>query len=839
MSSLSSSQRRQFVIKPFRPHCQMDDAQALVIWKSLRGAILEIYNHNASMLSFEELYRNAYNLVLHKHGDLLYDGVRGTIEERLRDVGAAVASSSDEALLGEVCSRWDEHRTTMEMVRDILMYMDRTYATQTKKLQVYDVGLVEFRGAVVRAVGARLQATLLDRVADERSRDVPVDAGAVRKALHMMVDLGAVDGTPFYEDEFEKPFLAETRRFYRSESLAELDRSSCPDYVAHVERRLLEEERRVSSYLHASTKHKLLKIAQKELVESHAATLVESERGGFFKLLRDNRLDDLRRLRSLFAKASHALDLQLCDALHSFVKRTGDDLVREFLFARSQSDDAAANAPPSNTTTTTTSQQQHKERQQQHASSSSSSSETTTTTTSSNNNRGSIRDPVAFVKAVLQMRTKYDDVVRVAFDSDTVAQKKLKDAFEALVNADPSRTATCLVVYVDELMRSGFKGLHEHDVEARLDDAVALFRYLHDKDVFENYYKQYLAKRLLGHKSASHEAEKMMLAKLKAECGYQFTTKLEGMFSDMRSSRDTVEKFRAENPAGAEKIDVTMLTQGFWPVLSTPRCALPDLVERHSLDTFEAFYLRVNSGRKLAWQTAQGSAEVRCHLHPPGSGPPLPGSGGGPTTPPGIIIDDNAEQEQQQQTPRRVTHDLVVSTYQMCILALFDRRTEPLSFSAVRDATRVQPVSDLKRHLVSLCTPKHRILLKESKGKGIADDDSFRVNVKFTSKLKRVRVPLVAFRDSVRESAMPDVDPENGLPRAVEEDRRHLVEANVVRIMKTRKVLGHNDLIAEVTRQLSHRFYPQPTFIKKCIESLLEREYIAREPDTRAYKYLA
>ena len=730
----------------------MDESQALGIWRSLRGAILEIYNHNASLLSFEELYRNAYNLVLHKHGDLLYEGVRTTIQERLKFVGSAVAQSSDDGLLSELCGRWDEHLTTMEMVRDILMYMDRTYATQNKKLQVYDVGLVEFRSAVARreSVGPRLQSLLLETVRDERGRDRPVDRSGIRKALHMMVDLGLVDGSPFYENQFEAPFLSETKSFYRSESLIILDESSCPDYVKYVERRLEEEEQRVTNYLHASTKQKLLKLAQKELIEAHARILVESEKGGFFCLLKDNRLDDLRRMRNLFRRASHSLDVQLCDALQSFIKRSGDDLIDEF----TQSE--------------------------------------------------SIKDPVEFVKALLILRQKYDIVVTSAFDNDAMAQKKLKDAFEALVNANPSRTATCFVAYVDELMRTGFKGVSEHDVEARLDEAIVLFRYLHDKDIYENYYKNYLAKRLLNNKSASWEAEKLMLSKLKAECGYQYTTKLEGMCSDVRTSKDAMDKFKSEEKNQA-CIDVTMLTQGFWPVLSTPRCLLPDFVEKKCVQRFEAFYLRVNSGRKLAWQTGQGSSEVR-------------------------------------MINKKSHHDLVVSTYQMCLLTLFDERTKPLTFKDIQKATKIAPVQDLKRHLVSLCTPKHRILLKESKGKGVSDDDSFLVNKNFTSKLKRVRIPLVAFRDSVQKGeALPSMvdDTVNGLPRAVEEDRRHLVEANIVRIMKARKTLHHNDLIAECTRQLSHRFYPQPTFIKKCIESLLEREYLEREPDTRAYTYLA
>ena len=59
-------------------------------------------------------------------------------------------------------------------------------------------------------------------------------------------------------------------------------------------------------------------------------------------------------------------------------------------------------------------------------------------------------------------------------------------------------------------------------------------------------------------------------------------------------------------------------------------------------------------------------------------------------------------------------------------------------------------------------------------------------------------------------------------------------------VLKARKALRHNDLIAEVTRQLSSRFVPSPQFIKKRIESLIEREYLERDrTDRRLYNYLA
>lgn len=77
-----------------------------------------------------------------------------------------------------------------------------------------------------------------------------------------------------------------------------------------------------------------------------------------------------------------------------------------------------------------------------------------------------------------------------------------------------------------------------------LDKTITVFRFLTDKDVFERYYKNHLSKRLLQGRSVSDDAERGMLAKLKVECGYQFTQKLEGMFHDMKISADTMQTYR-------------------------------------------------------------------------------------------------------------------------------------------------------------------------------------------------------------------------------------------------------------------------------------------------------
>lgn len=95
-----------------------------------------------------------------------------------------------------------------------------------------------------------------------------------------------------------------------------------------------------------------------------------------------------------------------------------------------------------------------------------------------------------------------------------------------------------LAKFVDCKLRAGNKEATEEELERLLDKIMVLFRFIHGKDVFEAFYKKDLAKRLLVGKSASVDAEKSMLSKLKQECGGGFTSKLEGMFKDMELSKD-------------------------------------------------------------------------------------------------------------------------------------------------------------------------------------------------------------------------------------------------------------------------------------------------------------
>ena len=117
-------------------------------WQVLEKAFHEIHTKNASALSFEELYRNAYKIVLKKKGEELYNKVAqfeaqwlsGTVRTKVVKLltaplllltdgtGRTLATSAERRVAGESFLRalkdsWEDHQVCMGMLTDVLMYM--------------------------------------------------------------------------------------------------------------------------------------------------------------------------------------------------------------------------------------------------------------------------------------------------------------------------------------------------------------------------------------------------------------------------------------------------------------------------------------------------------------------------------------------------------------------------------------------------------------------------------------------------------------------------------------------------------------------------------------------
>ncbi|THH15298.1 hypothetical protein EW146_g5163 [Bondarzewia mesenterica] len=394
-----------------------------------------------------------------------------------------------------------------------------------------------------------------------------------------------------------------------------------------------------------------------------------------------------------------------------------------------------------------------------------------------------------------------DPVVSAAPSTSDVKKQPNKDFGYALIDAFTvgfkarrNKPAEMIAKHIDRLMRKGQRGASDAEFEAQLDAVLALYRFTDDKDVFRTFYHRALAKRLLLERSASDDFELAMLKKLKEQYDPEFSMG-DHMFNDLILSRETIKEHhsRLSEKSDGQKLNVMILQQSFWPF--SPRKTDIDLPLKMQveIDNFANFYKKKHQGHKLDWDHGLGTANLRANF-----------KGG--------------------------EKELSVSLYQAVILLLFNETTRT-SFADIKANTRMEN-EELRRTLQSLACGKKKVLKKLPPGRDVDDQDVFEFNDTFTDPRPKVHINSIQAKETPEESKRTQT--------YIEGDRKHYLDAAIVRIMKARKQLMYEQLKTETIEAVKKHFVPEVSNIKQRIESLVEQEYLRRdEEETNMYIYVA
>ncbi|KPI85555.1 hypothetical protein ABL78_5384 [Leptomonas seymouri] len=387
---------------------------------------------------------------------------------------------------------------------------------------------------------------------------------------------------------------------------------------------------------------------------------------------------------------------------------------------------------------------------------------------------------------------------------------------------------------------------------------------LEDKDTFLEHYRLCLARRLLNTSGSAAppataaatgreqepttspssygmlnlEAERQLVICLQSYLGSTGTHAFEAMLRDYEGTLRTRDLFEQE-PAFAElsaKIRVQLITSAQWPMYTmlplTPHVSL-----QKGIDAFRDYYAKAHPSRTLLWVFSLGTATLTAKM-PSGA------------------------EKQISASTLLATLLLVVSdAYNACA-------DQAGSITGAHIAQKVGiPFHALRMHLHLLSQHRAFNLLRwtpvgagatktlgNTSAAEMTENDTFTLNPAYTHKLRKIRLPLPKMRltglpsnEATADRAMsliaegtPWESEDAVVNRHVFASRRLLLDAALVRVFKSRRVLLFEDLFQAVTAQLSRQFVPTRRDIKAQLEGLIDRDYVRRSAeDPNAFVYVS
>lgn len=717
-------------------------------------------------------------------GDRLYDLLKKFLEGQLRQLLSQGQEKMNDDLLTFYTKAWDDYRFSSKVLNGICDYLNRYWVrnkiSEGRKgyYDVYQLALVIWRDVLFAEVGTRVTNAIVKLIEKERLGNT-INSRLISGVLSCYVELGLNDDNEVRSDG---PELSIYKKKFEDKFIEETEVFYARESSAFLaSNSLIDYMRKTEHRLGEEVKRVgsyLHKSTECRLIQTCENVLIQQHLSLFHQEFQSLLDDGKQENLSLI----YNLVSRIPDGLNHLKVILEKHIEKQGLARIEKCGDAA------------------------------------------------IQNPEQFVNCILDVHSHFDNLVKESFEGDAHFIASIDKACEKFINNNNvtkptdyvikpcSKPPELLAKYCDQLLKKTAKIPDEAELEEKLKQVITVFRYLVDKDVFQKFYTKLFGRRLIHCSSSSDEAEMSMISKLKEACGYEYTSKLQRMYQDIAVvSKEQNEKFKEELKSKNQTLGydfyVQVLTSGSWPMQYQPQhdVNLPlELVE--GCQKFEQFYNQRFSGRKLSWLTPSSKGEIQAYCF-------------------------------------KLNHVFSASTYQMVVLLQYNQ-ADSYTVDQLAEKTKID-LETLKQVLAILI-----------KAKLLFDSDQFRENGQKTSgeqtqdngkdavenrlrpetvvslflgyKNKKIRVNINApLKAEIRQE-------QEKTHKNIEEDRKLLIQASIVRIMKTRKELQHQNLMVEVLNQLAPRFRPSVPVIKKCIDLMIEKEYLQRHETSKdTYKYIA
>ena len=384
--------------------------------------------------------------------------------------------------------------------------------------------------------------------------------------------------------------------------------------------------------------------------------------------------------------------------------------------------------------------------------------------------------PVDIIKQVIKYYSEIIGLIRECFQENNTYISAFSNVFRTLINGETLvlnvHIGTIVPEYLAKYIDIITKETTGEELNNQLDIIFNIYEHIENKDIFENYYTKGIAKRMLLRGNTEDLAlENNVFGKHKIKFTSSFSYRISKMMSDLSVSQTLSEQF-------IDKINipypfyVNILQTSVWPFEEQSfMFQMPEELTESQM-MFERWYIRNHPRRKLQWLHQYTRGKIKTNY-------------------------------------LSKTYTFLGNAYQLSILMLFNEN-DTLTIQQIFE--RVHLTLDIVRSIVNS--------LKQMKIVNIDKNENVSINMSFSHAKLKLTLPIPKTIVGKEEKEIVE--------KEITIERIGIIEACIVKLMKRNKRMIHNELIQNVVTTLSGKFSPSIPLIKKAIESLIEREYIAR-----------
>ena len=388
------------------------------------------------------------------------------------------------------------------------------------------------------------------------------------------------------------------------------------------------------------------------------------------------------------------------------------------------------------------------------------------------------KDYKLFYESIYLLKKNIDKYISESFLGEEKFKSISKESLTKGINQKPSLVCDIFSNYIDNILRFDAEKKSLHEIKNIIYEYMILFKYIGNKDLFENFFIKKLCIRCLFNLNKSEEAQNYLIEQLKKECGPYFVSKSQEMISDVKASQEMSQLFNEKEKSEIDiPINYFILSNYTWPIDKLVSGEINNFDIGKTEKKFFDFYHKKNSGKSLFWHLPFCFGEIEMDLKDSSKSIKIIGNG-----------------------------------VHIAILKCFTKNQISLGLKDIIKITKIEK-DVITKHIKKLV---NKNILKY-------ENNIYVVNFFVDKDENSDKIMLIDYDEQEEEKGVEESE-----EKSIEE-RKFVIDAYIMKILKQKKVMKRSELISTVNEKMP--FDEKEEIINKRVDQLINNRYISKDDE--------